>query len=85
MEICEASESSPRAWRTLTVDVDESSNAVLVVRQTADLGHRQRGISRHREPVDDCDKVGKIYLKRISLYHDSLGLGDMEKDLPCFV
>ena len=38
----------------LTVDVDESSNLVLVVGQTSDLSHRQRGVSGDCQPVDHC-------------------------------
>ena len=42
--------------RTLTIDVDKSSNPVLVVGQTAHFSHWHRGISRKCQPVDHCEK-----------------------------
>lgn len=42
----------------LTVDVDKTSNLVLVVRQTANLSHWYRGVGGDGQPVDHYKKAG---------------------------
>lgn len=53
----------------LTVDVYKSSYLVLVVGQTADLSHRQRGIRGKRQPVDHCNEETCFYLSARDFEH----------------